>query len=294
MKNNWKVSLHGGHSGEFCEHATGKLRDILEAAVGVGFYTFGVSEHVPRFEERFLYESEKKKGYTVDNLAKNFDSYGNTIHKLAEEFKGRLVVLKGFEIEVIPTKNYVEVMNGFKTKYNFDYMVGSVHYVDEIIIDGNPPEYVEAIEKVGSLEKLVIKYYEAVAKMVSVLKPDVTAHFDIIRKNAKEIGSVDTPKIRKVAEEALQVVKEHDSILDLNTKGYRRGFDFPYPAPWIVELAKKMGINFCFGDDSHSVDEVGAGLDDAKKYLLTHGINKIQILTKKDGSIIKVNQSLID
>lgn len=294
MKRNWKVSLHGGHSGQFCEHATGTLRDILEAAVKADYQTFGVSEHVPRFEERFLYKSEKEKGLTVEKLKENFNSYGNTIHGLAEEFQDRLIVLKGFEIEIIPTSNYVEVMNAYKKQYNFDYMVGSVHYVDEILIDGLPSEYQEAIEKVGSLEKLAIKYYELVAKMVSELKPDVVAHFDIIRKNAKEIGAVDTLKIKKIAEEALQAVKEVGSILDLNTKAYRRGFDYPYPAPWVVALAKKMDIKFCFGDDSHSVDEVGAGLDDAKNYLLKYGINKIQILTKKDGAIVRESQSLND
>ena len=26
-KEDWKISLHGGHSGEFCEHAEGTLRE---------------------------------------------------------------------------------------------------------------------------------------------------------------------------------------------------------------------------------------------------------------------------
>lgn|SRR3990167_773905 len=287
MNKNWMVSLHGGHSGEFCEHATGQLRDILEAAVKAGFHTFGVSEHVPRFEERFLYASERKKGFTIEMLRRNFDGYGKAIQGLAEEFQDRLVVLRGFEIEVIPAENYAEIMCEYKKKYNFDYMVGSVHYVDEILIDGTPSEYKEAIEKAGTLEKLAIKYYESVAEMVSELKPEVTAHFDIIRRNAKGIGPVDTPKIRKRAEETLSVVKETGSILDLNTKAYRRGFDYPYPAPWVVELAKKLDINFCFGDDSHSVDEVGAGFNEAKNYLLKHEINRIQILTRYDNEVVK-------
>ncbi len=29
----WKVSLHGGHSGQFCDHAKGSLREIVEAAI---------------------------------------------------------------------------------------------------------------------------------------------------------------------------------------------------------------------------------------------------------------------
>lgn len=287
MRNNWMVSLHGGHSGEFSDHATGTLRDILEAAVKAGFHTFGVSEHAPRFEERFLYKKEKELGYTVERLQKDFDLYGRRIHELAEEFSDRLIVLKGFEIEILPSASYVKVMSDLKSKYHFDYMVGSVHYVDEILIDGTIEEYKEAIDNAGSLENLVIRYYESVAKMVSGLKPEVTAHFDIIRINAKAIGPVDTPKIKKIAEEALHAVKEAGSILDLNTKAYRRGFDFPYPAPWVLGLAKRMGINFCFGDDSHSPDEVGAGLEEARQYLIQNGISEIQILTRRDREIVK-------
>ena len=51
MAEAWKTSLHGGHSGEFCEHASATLRELLEAAVEFGFDTFGVSEHAPRVEE---------------------------------------------------------------------------------------------------------------------------------------------------------------------------------------------------------------------------------------------------
>ena len=32
----YRVSLHGGHSGEFCDHAEGSLRDTIEAAITFG------------------------------------------------------------------------------------------------------------------------------------------------------------------------------------------------------------------------------------------------------------------
>jgi hypothetical protein len=33
------VSLHGGHSREYCDHARSTLREILEAAVACGYDT---------------------------------------------------------------------------------------------------------------------------------------------------------------------------------------------------------------------------------------------------------------
>jgi hypothetical protein len=35
------VSLHGGHSGDFCEHGADSLREMLDAAVSFGYSTFG-------------------------------------------------------------------------------------------------------------------------------------------------------------------------------------------------------------------------------------------------------------
>ena len=51
----YRVSLHGGHSGEFCNHAEGALRDTIEAAIAFGYHTFEVSEHARRDEARFLH-----------------------------------------------------------------------------------------------------------------------------------------------------------------------------------------------------------------------------------------------
>lgn len=281
----WKVSLHGGHSGQFCDHAQGSLRQMLEAAVAAGYHTFGVSEHAPRVETRFLYPQEIEWGWDVAKLQADFEAYATTLPTLVEEFADRFIVLRGFEAEVVPADRYVELMLGYRHRFRFEYMVGSVHHVGEIQIDGTKQEYEQAIEAQNGLEPLVIRYYEQVAQMVQALKPEVVAHFDLIRKNAAPYGSVETPAIRQVAEQALQVIREQGCILEVNTAGYRKGLGTPYPAPWIVQLASRMGIGFCFGDDSHAPDQVGAGIEEAREYLLLNGVSTLTILTRAEGTL---------
>ena len=283
----WKVSLHGGHSGDFCEHAEGSLREILEAAVKENYHTFGVTEHAPRLESRFLYPDELEKGFTVEKLVSDFEQYHKMLSALVEEFSDRIVILRSFEAEIIPSNSYVKVMKGYKEKYTCDYMLGSVHYVNDIIIDLGIEPFERALEMHGGLDSLAIRYYETVARMVEELRPDVVGHFDLIRRYGHQFGSVDTPGIRKMAEEALQVVKEYDCILDLNTSGYRKGLGGPYPAPWILDLANRMGVGFCFGDDSHSPIMVGAGVEEARDYLLQNGIKTVTVLTKESGNMVK-------
>ena len=282
---NWRASLHGGHSGEYCEHAQGTLPQILHSALAAGYQTFGVSEHAPRLGERFLYPSEVEKGWSVDRLKEDFERYARALPFLVEEYRGRLSVLRGFEAEVVPTASYVEVMRGYRSRFDFDYMVGSVHYVDEIAIDGELDEFERALEDLSGLQRLAVRYYDTVSEMVESLRPEVVGHLDLIRLHGRRFGSLDSPAVCRAAESTLEVIRRHDCILDLNTAGYRKGLGVPYPAPWLVKRAQLLGIDFCFGDDSHSPADVGAGLETARSYLLQNGVDHITTLTREGGSL---------
>jgi histidinol-phosphatase (PHP family) len=287
MSDPWRISLHGGHSGQFCEHAEGTLRNVVEAAVAAGYQTFGLSEHAPRFEERFLYDSERAKGYTVRRLHDEFDSYVAEAKSLAAEFADRIEILVGFESEVVPTKGYREDSRSLRSKYSLDYQVGSVHYVSETQIDGSIAEYEQILDASDGLEGLAVRYYDSVTDMVEQLQPEVVGHLDLIRRYAPLDADLRTPPINAAVLRALEAIKESGSILDLNTAGWRKGLGDPYPRPWLVQQADQMGIGFCFGDDSHKADQVGDGIDRARNYLLELGVTTIQALARSDGEITR-------
>ena len=280
----WRVSLHGGHSGSYCDHATGTLREILEAAVVEGYATFGVSEHVPRPTE-FLYPEEIALGWNADLLKSKFDDYTMDIQSLQVEFKDKLNILKGFEAEVVPTSTYESEMLSIRSKtlqdgsQAFDYFVGSVHYVDGMQIDGSVSAFKEAVDVCGGLETLAEHYYVTIAQMVLSLKPEIVGHFDLIKKNAiksrQDRAVYESKRVIDAAVNALEAVKSTGAVLDLNTAGWRKGLGEPYPAPWVVDMAKEMEIPFCFGDDSHNSAQVGHGINDARLYLIENGVDYI-------------------
>ena len=285
----WRVSLHGGHSGEFCDHAEGTLRDILEAAIRAGYAQFGVSEHAPRNGEEFLYEKERSLGWDVPKIQADFARYIETVNRLQAEYADRLTVLRGMEAEIVPTATYAAQMRAYReTKLPdgapaLDYMVGSVHYVDEISIDGPTELYAQALEGRGGLESLAVRYYGFVGEMVEGLKPEVVGHFDLIKLNAHRLGLdvavLENAPVKAAANRALEAIKAQGCILDLNVAGWRKGLPDPYPAPWLAQRAGDMGIGFCFGDDSHRVSDVGAGIDKARMYLLENGVEAITLLS---------------
>ncbi|MFQ3610716.1 MAG: histidinol-phosphatase [Fimbriimonadales bacterium] len=292
----WKISLHGGHSGEFCEHAEGSLREILQSAVEAGYNVFGVAEHMPRVEPRFLYENEQEMGWTVETLEQNFDRYAQTIRALAHEFADRLTVLCGFEIEVVPQDRYPQLVADYRARYGFDYVVGSVHYLNDTMVDGSSDAtFLGLVEQMGGMENLAVAYYQKVAEMAQTVRPEVIGHLDLVRLRAHRLGlteAISTPRVRQAVEEALEAIRSVDAFVEVNTSGLRKGLPEPYPARWIVELGARMGVKFCIGDDSHRPSQVGFGLEAAREHLLKGGVDTVHFLTREDGAIVKTSAAL--
>ena len=283
----WKASLHGGHCGEFCEHARGTLRGVLDAAVEIGLHTYGLTEHAPRYEQRHLYDSERAKGYTLERLQLEFERYAEESRRVQPLFEGRLSVLRGFEAEVVPPDRYAELMQGLRSRHGFDYMVGSVHHVGGISIDESPRHFRAAVDACGGLEPFAVRYYETVRRMIEDLRPEVVGHFDLLKLHAPAGSDLATPRVRLAAEEALAAAKAGGCILDLNTAGWRKGLREPYPGPWIVRAATAAGIPFCFGDDSHEPSQVGFGIERARQFLLSNGVSSVTVLELNGRALVR-------
>lgn len=261
---------------------------MVEAAIAYGYRIFGVSEHAPRFEQRYLYPNEIALGWNLEKLAYDFDTYAKTIGAIANDVSDRITILRAFEAEVVPSDRYVELMHDVRRQYAFDYIVGSVHWVDDICIDSEPDDFAAAAKAAGGVEPLVVRYYTVMAEMVHALEPEVVGHMDVIGKFAPADVPLDTPPIRRAAERALAAMREHDCILDVNCSRIRLGLNVIYPAPWLLELATgEYGLGVCFGDDSHKPSHVGGGILEAREYLLRHGVGELAILNRRAGSIVR-------
>lgn len=46
------------HSGQFCKHGYGLLEDVVKEAIRKGFHGYGLSEHMPRYDDSELYPEE--------------------------------------------------------------------------------------------------------------------------------------------------------------------------------------------------------------------------------------------
>ena len=278
--------MHGGHSSEFTTHGGSTLPELIETAIDRGLVTYGLTNHVVTSEARFLYEDELAAGLDLEIRAVQFQAYAEAAAAAVPEYADRIELLRGFEAEVVPSASYIADMQGLRERYGFEYIVGSVHWVDEVPIDMSQELFDGAVERCGGLEQLLVRYYEHVAEMADGLRPEVVGHFDLPRLMSEGAPAHEATAPRAAAAEALRVIAEAESLIEVNTAGYRKGLRGPYPAPWVVEQARDLGIPLTFSDDSHHIDHVAANLEQARAYLLAFKVGTIGSLGRaSDGSI---------
>ncbi len=283
----WLVSMHGGHSSEGSAHGRSTLSEMLDAAVALGMRTFGVSNHAPASDAQFLARDEVEAGFDLDRRLAQFEAYAALSAQAVRDYAGRIEVLRGFEAEVVPAATYVEDVRALRRRYGFEYIVGSVHFVDEMPIDVSRVEFQEAASRLGGLERLLVRYYDQVAEMVEGLRPEIVGHFDLPRLMSEGHPAHDAPAVVQAADRALEAIARHSALLEVNTAGYRKGLDGPYPTRRIIHRAVDLGIGLTLSDDSHSATDVGSGLEAARDLLLGCGVRTLSALGRTSTGLIE-------
>ena len=158
----YRISYHGGHSGDLCCHATGTKETVLKAYVKAGFTHVGVTEHVPPFpgEDIFLYADERDAGHTAESLHRRFaEFWQNDVPRLRDQFGQTIKLRFGFETEFYGD-NPVDRMTRAIELFNPELIVLSVHHVGNMPIDYDRKSYDKAIGMFHGADGLWAAYYD--------------------------------------------------------------------------------------------------------------------------------------
>lgn len=256
MKHPLLVSAHGGHSGEFCCHAKDTLEEVLAAYISKGFEWVGITEHMPAVNDRFVYPDEVKAGLDAAAMQQRFKRFFETALELRTQNNGRIDLLIGFETEYYTGAE--ENIRSLVEYYRPDYLVGSLHHVNDMEIDYSRSQYLKAAEELGGVNQLYHRYFDEQYDMISSIKPAVVGHFDLVRIFDHDyLTRLKSPSIWQRVLRNLDLIKELDLILDLNLAGYNKTAAEPYPTREVLKTAIELGIAVVPGDDSHGVASVG-------------------------------------
>lgn len=244
---------------ERCGHATGTIRDYIEAAVENGLDMVGISDHSPHF-----YSSEDHLLPRTTMPKSEFANYVDEVLRLKEEYKNKIDVLLGVESDYFP-----ERMDFYKQEYNkypLDYIIGSVHFLDDSsIFDKKVWERLTKNEKIKRQEY----YYHLIQQSAKSGMFHILGHIDCMKTAYRSFS--DLPK--GIIDETLQVIAKHDVSIEINTSGAHKGCGW-YPTDSILERALHFGVDVTFGSDSHVPERVGDEFEDVQTKLKEIGYDK--------------------
>jgi len=267
-----RVSVHGGHSGQFCNHATDALEDIVNLYIEKGFSWVGITEHAPALSEELLYTDQRQAGLTPEFLLDRFGSYMAECRRLQEKYRDQIELFAAMEIETY--SGYEEFVPALLARFKPDYIVGSVHFVNDINFDYSKTMYDRAADSAGGLDDLYLRYFDLQYDMIKRLKPSVVGHFDLIRIFDPDYRArLAKPKMIEVMRRNLSLVKELDLVLDFNLRALHKGAAEPYITDSILEMVKELDIAIAPGDDSHGLSTVGNYFNQGVSILRQHGIS---------------------
>ena len=282
MNSEIKISdlhMHGSYS-----DGKGSLREYAKKASDLGIATVGISDHTP---------------LPLDNCwsmkLSDLEQYLEELEGVKKDFKGRTDVLKGIELDYIDgidVKGYIN----FEER-DFDYFIGSVHYVYSEILDGyyevdGPREsFAYLLEEgfAGNIRKLVESYYSNVRKMIETYNPKVVAHIDLIKKNNQDNGYFDESSdwYKKQVALTLAKAKEYRSLVEINTGAISRGYtEVPYPSDYILKECLDQGIGITLNSDAHEPANICYLFDEMMEHACKTGYKEIYFLI--DGKFMAI------
>ncbi len=251
-----KVSVHGGHTGEFCLHAEDTLKAVIEKYIREKFFWIGITEHCPPLNDKLRYPEEAKAGISAMSLKKKFRKYIAAVNDLKSRYACRIKIFTAFETEAYD--GYIDYTRELIKTHRPDYIVGSVHHINNLCFDYSREIYYKTAASLGSLDIMYEKYFDKQYELIINLKPAVVGHFDLIRIFDQEYEKrIRKKSIWKRVVRNLMACRDNSLILDFNTRALKKGAKEPYVSSTVLEKAKKLGVKIVPGDDSHGVKDIG-------------------------------------
>ena len=250
-----RVSVHGGHSGQFCGHAEDTLEDIVRAYIARGYSWAGITEHMPPERDVLSYPDELATGLSAADQQTRFADYMSTCRRLQDRYVSEIRILVAFEAEAY--SGYERWVPAVRNEFKPDYIVGSVHHIDDRLIDATPEGYRAVAESAGGVDELYCAYFDRQYEVIETLSPEVIGHFDLIRIFDPDYRSrLVKPHVWQRIVRNLEAIRDLRSILDFNLAALKKGQPEPYISRPVLDQARKMGIAVVPGDDSHGVANI--------------------------------------
>ena len=246
------------------------MEQTVQRAIDIGLSEIGFAGHL-FYPQGFV---EPAKDCVIPE--EQFPKFVSEVSRLQQIYRDRITIYLATEADYI--KDFVDSTKTICRSYPFDYVIGSVHILDGVVIDYSEPMLRQHLEELGGVKGLWEKYWHAMENLINADFCNIIGHFDLPKKYKISFSAVDfTDRIDYL----LTLIKDKGLVIELNTSGIDRSFTGEiYPSPAILKLAADKNIEITLGSDAHSPAEVGRHFQRAVELLKSLGWKQLTIFEK--------------
>ena len=227
-----------------CRHAEGHPREYAAAALAAGLPELGLSDHSPMRE----YFDDWRMTW------EEFPRYLEMVEEARAEFP-TLPIRLGLEVDYLEGRE--AWTDELATRADFDYLIGSVHYIAPGWDVDNPKHISRFTE--GSVDDIWKLYFDLYEKAIRTGAFDFMAHPDL----PKKFGHRPAGDLGRYYKPVIQALADTGTAFEINTAGLRKDVQEMYPARQFLELALSAGVPLLINSDAHHPTEVGAAFPQA-------------------------------
>lgn len=230
----------------------------LEAAAAAQIEELGVSEHVHRFTSALEIWQHP---FWVENARDDLAEYC--------EFVRSTPLRLGLEMDFVPGRE--DAIASVLDRHEFDYVVGSVHFVGDRAVDWDVYDIWEAV---GNADRIWKLYFDMLAEAVRTGLYDILAHPDLVKIwGSARLAPERDPRF--YYEPLVEAIAEAEIAVEVSTAGWRTPAAELYPADAFAEMCIDAGAVFALSSDAHVPEHVGHEYDRAVEKMRAWGIEEL-------------------
>jgi histidinol-phosphatase (PHP family) len=241
---------------ESLDHTVEAVERFVEAAAERGVDEIGFTEHVYYFEQT---KSLWSLPYQIDHCTYDLEPY---VDAVVEAKRRDYPVKLGLEVDHQP--DLAVEMDEILRPYPWDYLIGSVHFVDGLGIDQEP----SLVTTLGP-EAAWARYYEWVVDAAAHV--DVLGHPDLVKFFGPEL-EWDWPALAGSL---------NGACLEVSSAGLHKPHGRLYPNPALLRAARDEGIPITTASDAHTPHDVGRDLDRAIDHARAAGYETVTVFEQR-------------
>lgn len=245
---------------ESLDHTAEAVERFVEVADRRGIDEVGFTEHVYYFQEtRSLWTVP----YHVERCRYPLERYVDAV--VEAKRRGHPVKL-GIEVDFVPGRE--DETRELLAPYPWDYVLGSIHFIGDAGIDGEP----SLVEEVG-VHEAWRRYYDALALAARSGLFDALAHPDVVKMYGPEIPWDWTALV-----DALD-----GTCLEVSSAGLHKRHGKLYPNADLLRQARARGGRVTLASDAHVPETLGRDLDQAIAHARAAGFETVTVFDRREA-----------